>query len=41
MGLSSNYNPEKVMNGTYGYAYFNGEELLELESVKIKEYIEI
>ena len=39
MGLSSNYNPEKVMNGTYGYAYFNGEELLELESFKIKDAI--
>lgn len=39
MGLSSNYNPEKVMNGTYGYAYFDGEELLELESVKVKDSI--
>ena len=34
MGATRSYEPEKVMNGTFGYVYFEGDEVIEIESFK-------
>ena len=39
MGQSATYSPERAMNGTFGYVYIDGEEVIELDKVTIKDTI--